>query len=91
MKGVKEHVAKPLEDSLFAFAAYDGAAAEKAGYAAYTVNERNAGHKSLQYGQKVELELLAVKKAAQHTAAQTAVKHQSAEGKREPLHKVFTY
>ncbi len=36
MKGVKEHVAKPLEDSLFAFAAYDSAAAEKAGYSNYS-------------------------------------------------------
>lgn len=36
MKGIKEHLAKPLEDSLFSFAAYDSAAAEKTGYSNYS-------------------------------------------------------
>ena len=36
MKGIKDHVSKPLENSMFEFAAYDGAAAEKAGYSNYS-------------------------------------------------------
>ncbi len=36
MKGIKDHVSKPLENSMFEFAAYDSAAAEKAGYSNYS-------------------------------------------------------
>ena len=36
MKGIKDHVSTPLENSMFEFAAYDSAAAEKAGYSNYS-------------------------------------------------------
>lgn len=36
MKGVKDHLSKPLEDAMFQFAAYDSAAAEKGGYSNYS-------------------------------------------------------
>lgn len=36
MKGVRDQIAKPLEDSMFQFAAYDSAAAEKGGYSNYS-------------------------------------------------------
>lgn len=36
MKGIKDHVAKPLENAMFEFATYDNAAAEKGGYSNYS-------------------------------------------------------
>ena len=36
MKGIKEHVVRPLEESRFSFAGYDQAAAEKSGYSDYS-------------------------------------------------------
>ncbi|MBE5782930.1 MAG: ABC transporter permease [Clostridiales bacterium] len=36
MKGIKDHISQPLENSMFQFAAYDSAAAEKAGYSNYS-------------------------------------------------------
>ena len=36
MKGIKDHLSKPLENSMFQFASYDQTAAEKAGYSNYS-------------------------------------------------------
>ena len=36
MKGIKDHVVKPLEDTAFEYAVYDETAAEKAGYSNYS-------------------------------------------------------